>query len=111
MSASTTLFQLTDLLVTLMYIVPIAWLYVALMMSAAEASNSNGTIFGAVITFLLYGLLPVALVAYIMATPARKRARRAREAAQPIDHPLSGDAPDTGGHASTDPLPTERKEG
>ena len=35
-----------------MYIVPIAWLYVAIMMSVAEASNSNGTVLGAVITFL-----------------------------------------------------------
>lgn len=63
-----------------MYIVPIAWIYVALMMSVAEATNSNGTILGAVVTFLLYGVLPVALVVYIMGTPSRKRAIRAKEA-------------------------------
>ncbi|MEY2862116.1 MAG: hypothetical protein RL392_2574, partial [Pseudomonadota bacterium] len=30
-----------------MYIVPIAWLYVAVMMSVAEATNTNGTVLGA----------------------------------------------------------------
>jgi len=29
-----------------MYIVPIAWLYVALMMAAAEATSSQGTLLG-----------------------------------------------------------------
>lgn len=65
-----------------MYIVPIAWLYVAFMMSVAEATNSNGTVLGACITFVLYGLMPVGLVMYIMGTPARKRALRAQEAAE-----------------------------
>ena len=36
-----------------MYIIPIGWLYVALMMSVAEATNSNGSLLGAVITFAL----------------------------------------------------------
>lgn len=62
-----------------MYIVPIAWIYVALMMSVAEATNSTGTVLGAVFTFLLYGVLPVALLMYLMGTPARKRAIQARE--------------------------------
>jgi hypothetical protein len=74
-----------------MYIVPIAWLYVTLMMALAEATNSNGTVLGAVITFVLYGVLPVALVVYLMDAPRRRRALRAREAA-------SRD-PDAGGHA------------
>jgi hypothetical protein len=63
-----------------MYIVPIAWIYVALMMAVAEASNSNGSVLGAIITFLLYGVAPVALLMYLMGTPGRKRAIRAREA-------------------------------
>ena len=37
-----------------MYIVPIAWLYVALMMSVAEATNTNGSILGGILTFILY---------------------------------------------------------
>lgn len=63
-----------------MYIIPIAWLYVALLMAFAEATNSNGTILGAIITFVLYGLLPIGLMLYFMGTPARKRAIREREA-------------------------------
>ena len=63
-----------------MYIVPIAWIYVALMMSVAEATATNGTVLGAIFTFLLYGVAPVALVVYLMGTPSRKRAIRAREA-------------------------------
>ncbi len=65
-----------------MYIVPIAWLYVAVMMSVAEATNTNGTVLGAVFTFLLYGALPVGLVLYFMGSPARRRANKAREAAE-----------------------------
>ena len=62
-----------------MYIVPIAWLYVVLMMAVAEATNTTGTLLGAIITFVLYGLGPVALVVYLMGAPARKRAIKARE--------------------------------
>ena len=65
-----------------MYIVPIAWLYVALMMAVAEATNSTGSVLGAVVTFVLYGLVPVLLVVYLMGTPARKRAIKARELAE-----------------------------
>lgn len=63
-----------------MYIVPIAWLYVALMMAVAEGTSSQGTLLGACFTFVLYGLLPIALVLYFMGTPARRRQRLAREA-------------------------------
>jgi hypothetical protein len=52
------------------------------MMSVAEATNSNGTVLGALVTFVLYGALPIALMVYFMATPARKRRIRAREAAE-----------------------------
>ncbi|WP_395687027.1 hypothetical protein [Caenimonas koreensis] len=65
-----------------MYIVLIGWIYVALMMSVAEATNTTGTVLGAVFTFLLYGVAPVSLVLYLMGTPARKRAIKAREAAE-----------------------------
>lgn len=65
-----------------MYLVVIAWLYVVLMMAVAEATNTNGTVLGALITFVLYGLLPMGIVVYILGTPARKRALRAREASE-----------------------------
>ena len=63
-----------------MYLVVIAWLYVVLMMTVAEATGPNGTVLGAIVTFFLYGLLPLSLVVYLMLAPQRRRARREREA-------------------------------
>ncbi|OAD42768.1 hypothetical protein LPB72_07655 [Hydrogenophaga crassostreae] len=86
-----------------MYLVVIAWMYVVLMMSAAEATAVNGTVLGAIVTFVLYGLLPMGIVVYIMSTPARKRKIKAREAAEMAAaktlQPSSID-PDAGGHAT-----------
>jgi hypothetical protein len=73
-----------------LHLIAIAWLYVAVMMSVAEATASNGTVLGAIITFVLYGLLPVALLMYLLATPMRRRLRREREAAEPGVGPGSG---------------------
>ena len=63
-----------------MYLVAIGWLYVALMMAVAEAVHSQGSLLGAVFTFVLYGLGPVALMMYLLGTPARRNARRRAEA-------------------------------
>ena len=63
-----------------MYLVAIGWLYVALMMALAEGLAPNGGWLGAAITFIFYGLLPTALLLYILGTPGRRRLRRAREA-------------------------------
>lgn len=65
-----------------MYLVLIAWLYVTLMMAVAEATSPMGTVLGAVMTFVLYGLLPMGIVGYILGTPSRKRAIKAREMAE-----------------------------
>jgi len=62
-----------------MYIVVIAWLYVALMMAVAEATSPIGTVLGAIFTFLLYGLAPVALVMYLLGTPVRRKRLKAAE--------------------------------
>ncbi len=94
-----------------MYLVAIAWLYVALMMSVAEAMHPAGTVLGAIVTFLLYGLLPTSVIMYIMGTPLRQKERRRQEAVEqsasaglvthsagePLNSPVD---PDTGGHAS-----------
>jgi hypothetical protein len=93
-----------------MYIVPIAWLYVALMMSVAEATNSNGTVLGAVITFLLYGALPVGLILYFMGSPGRRRAIKARESAERDAAGAPSVQPDTGGLPPGDPVTPVRKE-
>lgn len=69
-----------------MYIIAIAWLYVALMMAITE---SNWV--ASVLTFLFYGLAPLALFLWLMGTSARKRrkfllermAQQARGASDP----------------------------
>ena len=54
-------------------------MYVALMMAVAEATNTNGTILGAIVTFILYGVAPISLVVYLMRSPGRKLAIKAKE--------------------------------
>lgn len=108
-----------------MYLVVIGWMYVVLMMSVAEATNTTGSVLGAIVTFFLYGLLPVILVVYLMRTPARRKEIKAREAAehQAQMARLAANAepvvtasidPDTGGHApgaaQTDGVAPVRKE-
>lgn len=65
-----------------MYLILIAWFYVTLMMAIAEASSPAGSVLGGLITFVLYGLLPMAIVGYILATPERKRRLKARREAE-----------------------------
>lgn len=90
-----------------MYVVAIAWMYVVVMMAAVEAMSPNGSVLGAFITLLLYGALPLSIVLYVMATPARRRARLAAERA--AEEPASRE-PDRGGHAPGDPVAPEREE-
>ena len=91
-----------------MYLIPIAWIYVALMMAVAEATNTNGTVLGAIVTFTFYGLLPVALIWYFITTPSRKRALRAREAA--LAAQAASVQPNAGGEAPADPVAPVGKE-
>ena len=90
-----------------MYLVAIAWGYVVLMMAVAEATGPNGTILGAVITFVMYGVLPLSIVMYVLGTPARRRALRRAEAAEASAAAVE---PDGGDHAAGDPVAPERKE-
>ena len=60
-----------------MFIVAIGWIYVVLMMSITETTAVAG-----VMTFVLYGLLPVALLLYISGGGKRKRRRIAEEQRQ-----------------------------
>jgi hypothetical protein len=75
------------------------------MMSVAEATNANGTVLGAIITFVLYGALPIGLILYFMGAPGRKRAIRAREAAD-LQASLQ---PDAGRLAPADAVTPEGK--
>lgn len=87
-----------------MYLVAIGWMFVVVMMAAAEATSPIGTVLGAFFTLLLYGVLPLSIVLYVMGTPARRRARLAaeNEAASP--------QPDGSSHAAGDAVAPERKE-
>lgn len=92
-----------------MYLIVIAWTYVTLMMAVAEATSPNGTVLGAVITFALYGMLPMGILVYILGTPSRKRGIKAREAAEQAAYDAeqaaaattatASAAPDAGGEA------------
>jgi Kef-type K+ transport system membrane component KefB len=85
-----------------MYLIVIAWLYVTLMMALAEAFSSQGSVLGAIITFVLYGLLPMALVVYLMGTPLRRKAIRQAEQ-QAREQASSTVQPDGSGHAPAVP--------
>ena len=89
----------------MLYLVAIGWIYVVLMMSVAEALAPTGSLLGALITFVFYGVLPLALVLYLLATPARRKALRAREAAE-----LSAAQPDGSGHTAGDAVAPKREE-
>ena len=95
-----------------MYLVAIAWIYVVLMMAMAEATSPQGSVLGAVFTFVLYGVLPLAIVLYVMGTPGRRRMRRAREEQEAAREAAaaSGEAPDGGDHAAGDAVAPEGKE-
>lgn len=58
----------------MLLIVAIAWIYVVLMMSITEH-----TVVAGIMTFLLYCVLPLAIILYLMATPQRRRRRQAEE--------------------------------
>ena len=92
-----------------MHLVALAWFYVAVMMAVAEASSPDGTVLGAVFTFVGYGVLPVALVAYIGGAPTRRRERRAQERKEAADR-ASAAQPDGGGHPPGDAVAPEREE-
>jgi hypothetical protein len=57
-----------------MYIVVIAWTYVVFMMSITEQSAVAG-----VMTFLLYGAVPVTIILYLSGSAQRRRRRQLAE--------------------------------
>lgn len=109
-----------------MYLIAIAWIYVVLMMALAEALSAQGTVLGAIFTFVLYGCLPLSIVMYLLGTPMRRRARLAAEARQmssaaeaaassvtaPQTAPVEASAaqPDGGGLAPGDAVAPKREE-
>lgn len=53
-----------------MYIIAIAWLYVTVLMAATEKSVTAG-----VLTFVFYGLLPCAILLWLLGTKHRQHKR------------------------------------
>ncbi|HWI10586.1 MAG TPA: hypothetical protein VNU48_04595 [Burkholderiaceae bacterium] len=90
-----------------MLLIAIAWIYVVLMVAVVEAASPIGTLLGALFTLLLYGVLPLGIVAYLFFSPARRRARRAADARSAA---LGGLDPHDGGHAPGDAVAPEREE-
>lgn len=60
-----------------MHIVATAWLFVTILMAVTERSLTAG-----LLTFVLYGVAPLALFWWVVGTPAR-RARSARSGRAP----------------------------
>lgn len=94
-----------------MYLVAVGWMYVVVLMTVAEATGTDASLLGAFFTFFLYGVLPLAIVMYLLRAPARRRARRALEAEA---HAGTGSDPsrldpDRGDHAPGHPVAAERK--
>jgi hypothetical protein len=51
-----------------MYVIAIAWLYVTILMAATETSLVAG-----LLSFIFYGLVPLALFLWLIGTPQRRR--------------------------------------
>jgi hypothetical protein len=66
--------------------VVVAWIYVVLMMTVAEATSSQGSWLGAAVTLLIYGVLPLAIVFLVAGLRARRRAPPAPTSAAESDH-------------------------
>lgn len=81
-----------------MYLVLIGWLYVAIMMAVAEATNSSGSLLGAIVTLFLYGLMPSALVFYLMKRSASRKAQRLAQTEAQQALSASNLTPDASGH-------------
>jgi hypothetical protein len=98
-----------------MYLVAIAWIYITLMMAVAEAAHPQGSLLGALITFVLYGLAPLSLVLYLLNSPARRRKMKqetdAVAAHGPTDENQLADShtPNTGSESTTDAIAPVRK--
>lgn len=67
-----------------MYIVVIGWLYVVLLMAFTAKSFISGFM-----TFFWYGLLPLALLLWVVGTPSRKKRLSLSD-----DHPGNPDRSD-----------------
>jgi mannose/fructose/N-acetylgalactosamine-specific phosphotransferase system component IID len=88
-----------------MWIIAIAWMFVAVLMAIAEAVSPVGSVLGAIITLLFYGVFPCALLMYILTSGQRRRARQAAEQRAAALSATSADQPDAGCLPASDTIP------
>lgn len=84
----------------MLYVVALAWMYVVVMVALVEVFSPQGSALGALFTVIGWGVIPLSVVLYILATPARRAARRAEASAA---------NPDCGSHAAGDVVAPEGK--
>ena len=70
-----------------MYIIAIAWLYVTVLMAATEKTITAG-----VLTFAFYGLLPCALLLWILGVKHRRHRQITKQPTEQLTEPLGDDA-------------------
>lgn len=67
-----------------MYIIAIAWMYVVVLMAATEKSIAAG-----LLTFVFYGLLPCALLLWILGVKHRRHQQN-KQLMDEVTHPENG---------------------
>jgi membrane protein implicated in regulation of membrane protease activity len=82
----------------MLLIVAIGWLFVVGLFALVHALSPQGTLLGALGSLVFVGLLPLAVVLYLMSAPARRREESAAT------------DPDRGGHAPGDTVAPKREE-
>lgn len=86
----------------MLLIIAIAWIYVVLMMSIAEHSVIAG-----IMTFLGYCVLPLTIVLYLLATPQRRRGRKATLTGAPSLQPSDCEQSINASETSSTPTPAD----
>jgi hypothetical protein len=85
-------------------IVTLGWAYVVSMAALVEATGPDGSMLGAIMTVLLYGALPIAVLTYISGAGRRRRAARAAAASTP---PAAAATPADGAGADLSTAPSD----
>ena len=86
-----------------MLIVAIGWLFVVALFAMVQMASPQGSLLVALLLVFGAGVLPLAVVLYVMGAPGRRRRRKLAEDAL-------GPDPDAGGHAAGDAVTPKREE-
>nr|ALV86395.1 hypothetical protein [uncultured bacterium 14] len=86
-----------------MLIVALGWLFVVALFALVQFASPQGSLLVALLLVFGAGVLPLAVVLYVMGAPGRRRRRLAAEVALGTD-------PDGGGHTPGDAVAPKREE-